>query len=89
MTDTKVVLLYESTAQHLAQTVASAAIAVGMCWMGLTFNSTAMQWIGFAFFWLTIIAAGKSTYNKSTKTPQEAADWLYATFGVTARAEGR
>ena len=82
---TKLVLIYETPLQSWISDAGSFLTAVSLIGVGVWLDSSAMQWTGAALFFLTLTARGSGHKRDLIKTPQQAADWLAATFNVRAK----
>lgn len=79
-----VVILHESVFQSVVRDLFTFAMVVGIIGVGVVVGSSAMQWVGFLMVITFLFAKGLQRKVKSIKTPQEAAYWLKAKFGVSA-----
>lgn len=82
--DTKpqIVVLRETWQASLISDAGSFAMAITLTGVGRWMGSDALQWIGALIYFLCMISIAMRP--RTRKTPQQAADWLRDTFGVTA-----
>lgn len=83
-TKDNVILIRETTAESIKSDLFSFATACALIGVGVYLESDAMQWTGAALFWMVIMAQASGQKKKTTKTPQQAADWLRDKFNVRA-----
>lgn len=85
MSDTKIVIIYESIRQAAVRDFVSLGFACSVIGLGWFLDSEAMQWVGFVIWLLWMMGRARDVMNSNKKTPQQAADWLKSKFGVSAQ----
>lgn len=80
----EVLILHERWAESIIKDTCSLGGAVATIALGWWLGSVAMQWLGFCLFGLLCLAYGVHG-GKVRMPPQEAADYLRKTYGVSAR----
>ena len=85
MTDkTEMIFLHESVRESLVSDIGTFATLASIIGLGVYLESSAMQWAGFIMVSMGIIGrAARMHKGKVRYTPQEAADYLHETYGVT------
>lgn len=83
-----VLMIHERWSESLIKDAGSFATVTGIIGLGWWLGSDAMQWVGFIMVCLVALArlgSMKAHSGKWRYTPQEAADYLSATYGVKAK----
>ena len=73
----------KSPLRQAYDTVLYIVFCVSLMGIGVFLDSSAMQWMGFVTIILFVLI--RDHIRKKTRTPQEAADYLYKQYGVTGR----
>lgn len=87
----RIILLHETALQSWARDASSVASIVVLVGLGVLLDSSAMQWVGAALFFVGFMSrCSKMAKSCERLTPQQAADHLANEFGVVAspRREG-
>lgn len=78
-----IIVVHESVRDGIIKDCAHLAAAAAVIALGWSLDSSAMQWVGFSVFLMLLLAYSTSS-GKPRQTPQQAADYLRDTYGVTA-----
>lgn len=81
----QIIWVRESLLESFLSDLTSFVMACGLTGMGWWLGSTAMQWIGFVVFWMSLFALARGDTKR--KSPQEAADLLYEKYRVVAKTQ--
>lgn len=86
----EVILLQEGWLESLLKDTTTFGGLIAVVALGLILNSQALQWLGGLcwLIWITMRGVTMTMRTMPRRTPQEAADHLWRTYGVRARDNG-
>lgn len=83
------IVLFDERVGYFGRMAVSYGCLFGLIYIGVLLDSDAMQWVGAILAMLSIIGFAVRYNKQSTKTPQEAADYIAKTYGAVASPEAR